>query len=213
MRADERRRNKDRKEQRIPVKTGTRGRWNCCSKPPAREVVARQRVKPKGRLWPRVFAALQPNRLERLQDVPERWEAVPRELRLPEAIWSIQTATLRRARSRASLIALAAEANLADFAGACRYKSVQVSVNDANKLAPGQLKIRCDKQTQHKLPYWYTTNISLFSPANGQERALFAGFQQISYGLTILAVQWLVERRPGRGPPLEPLFRCQAARD
>lgn len=86
--------------------------------------------------------------------------------------------------------------------------------NDS-ETATGPLKIRCDKQTQHKLPYWYTTNISLFSPANRQERALFAGFQQISYGLTILAafVQWLVERRPVLGHRLELLYRCQAARD
>jgi len=50
--------------------------------------------------------------------------------------------------------------------------------NDS-ETATGPLKIRGDKQTLHKLPYWYTTNISLFSPANRQERALFAGFQQI----------------------------------
>src|SRR5258705_2178232 len=133
MPADERRRNRDRKEQRIPLKTGTRGRWNCCSKLPTREVVARRRVKPKGRSWPRVFAALPPNPLERPQDVPERWQAVPLEVSLPEPIWSIQAATLRRAPRRSFLISLADEANLDDFAGACRYKSVQASVNDANK--------------------------------------------------------------------------------
>ena len=133
MPADERRRTRDRKEQRIPLKTGMRGRSNCCSKLPAPEAGARRLAKPKGRLSPPVFAALPPNRLARLRDVPERWEAIPHEAPLPEPTWSIPAATLQRARRSSALIVLADEANLDDFAGACRYKSVQDSVNDANK--------------------------------------------------------------------------------
>src|SRR5258705_7874200 len=100
-------------------------------------------------------------------------------------------------------------------AATSQYRLRSTMRTNDSETATGLLKIRCDKRTQHKFPYLYTTNISLFSPANRQERALFVGFQLISYGLTILAafVQWLVERRPVRGHRLKLLYQCQAARD